>query len=262
MKTRSSVFSKSAPQLDGKPNHQRHSLASLLRWSLIIFLLWFIPWVWSFYFGFIVYFPYEPSGQERFVRATGPLIHWFDQDHAWVGKKQIPKACARALVAAEDAHFYEHYGIDLESIEQAFEKNEKRGTKKWGASTITQQLVKNAFLSRKRSYVRKTREIIGALILDVIMSKENQIVWYFNIVEFGPSVYGLSEAARYYYGKAARDLSMAECVSLVSLLPSPNRTGRLLKQGTSSPAHARRSAHIMRALSRADDVPKKSQFAP
>lgn len=220
----------------------------LLKLSGVIFILWFIPWVWSLHLGFLIYFPYEPDGKTRYVRVTGPLLGFLDDD-VWAFGQDIPKTCKAALIAAEDGRFYEHHGIDIEGIENAVERNEKSGKRRFGASTITQQLVKNAYLSRTRSYVRKSREIMGAVMLDVVMSKESQLAWYFNVVEFGPNIYGLTAAANYYFHKKPSALSQKECVQLVALLPSPNRSGRYLKMNIASKAMERRSMHIMRALS-------------
>lgn len=182
-----------------------------------------------FYFGLVVYFPYEANGHDRFIRATGPLLNLIQSDGPWVSDDEIPKSCKRALIAAEDVRFYEHMGIDPKSIELAIAKNNKRGKITWGASTITQQLVKNAFLSRTRSYLRKAREMTGAILLDIIMSKDRQLVWYFNIVEFGPRVYGLKAAADFYYRKSPKKLTSAECHELVSLLPSPKRLSQRVR---------------------------------
>lgn len=216
----------------------------------VLFTLWFVPWVWILYFGVVVYFPYEPDGSKRFVRVSGPLVAWLDEDR-WVSAPSIPSACKRAVVISEDMRFHEHYGIDVASIELALKKNKRVGKKRFGASTITQQLVKNVFLSRNRSYLRKTREVVGAIILDAIMSKELQLAWYFNVVEFGPRIYGLSEASRYYFKKKPSQLSTKECAQLVALLPSPSSSGRLLKKQVISRAMNRRTHRIMRGLSRA-----------
>lgn len=228
------------------------SVAFVLRICCVLLVLWFMPWVWTFYLGFIAYFPYEPDGKSRYVRITGPLLGLLDDD-IWVFSKDIPKICKNAVVAAEDGKFYEHHGLDLESIDLALEKNHRAKKPRWGASTITQQLVKNAFLHRRRSYLRKAREIVGAVMLDAIMSKDCQLTWYFNVVEFGPRIYGLHDAAHYYFRKKPAQLSSQECVQLVSLLPSPNRSGRFIKNQTTSPALERRTERIMRALSHANN---------
>ncbi|MFZ9521769.1 MAG: biosynthetic peptidoglycan transglycosylase, partial [Silvanigrellaceae bacterium] len=103
-----------------------------------------------------------------------------------------------------------------------------------GGSIITQQLSKNAFLSRERSYIRKAREIVGAILLDATSTKDMQLNWYFNIVEFGPNIYGIKDAAQFYFKKAPSALSQRECASLVAILPSPNKWNKSLKAGAPS----------------------------
>lgn len=208
---------------------ERLKKISKKKWIFIlslIFVLWFVPWVYVLHAGFLIYFPYERDGVTRYVRTTGPVAKVFGAD--WVPSEEIPRQCKRALVAAEDMKFYEHIGIDPDSIEQALKRNLKR-KRALGASTITQQLVKNAFLSRKRSYIRKAREIVGALLLDVAMNKTEQITWYFNVVEFGPTTYGIKAAAKRYFKKSPKQLSTSECAKLVSLLPDPTRSYRAIE---------------------------------
>lgn len=185
--------------------------------AVAVFTAWFIPWVFLLHTGLLVYFPYEPNGKDRFIRLTGPLTS------EWVSYKELPKMCPAALVASEDTQFYQHYGIEPNRIKSVWERNKKLGRAKFGASTITQQFVKNAFLSRDKSMLRKAREIVGAVILDVIMSKEKQIEWYFNVVEFGPKTYGIHQAAKLYFKKDPKDLTSSECVSLVVVLPNPKK---------------------------------------
>ncbi|MEI6789550.1 MAG: biosynthetic peptidoglycan transglycosylase, partial [Myxococcaceae bacterium] len=127
---------------------------------LTLLLSWFIPWILVLKLGLVVYFPYEPNGQDRYWRVAGS---WFSD---WTPSQQIPRSCKAALIAAEDNNFEDHYGIDPENIKKALQKNERRGKIRFGASTITQQLVKNLFLSRTKSYLRKAREITGAVLLN------------------------------------------------------------------------------------------------
>lgn len=182
---------------------------------LAVFLAWFIPWAPVLKLGFVIYRPYEPNGQERYWRVTGTIFE------NWTPIQQIPKSCQRALIQQEDQSFYDHYGFDPENIQKALQKNERRGKIRYGASTITQQLVKNLFLSRAKSYLRKAREIAGAVLLDFIMNKDDQVTWYFNVVEFGPRIYGIKDAAKAYFDKKPQNLSSAECNKLVSVLPAP-----------------------------------------
>ena len=197
-------------------------------WCFLIFLLWFIPWVFLLYSGILIYFPYKEDGISRYLRITGPVTSIFTND--WASQKEIPVSCKAALVASEDARFYEHNGVDFESLQKSLTENKKSRKTKRGGSTITQQLVKNAFLSRKRSYTRKTREVVGALALDMIMPKDKQIDWYFNIVEFGPNTYGIENAAQRYFKIDAKKLSPAQCVALVAILPSPKKWNQSLEK--------------------------------
>ncbi|WP_186645425.1 biosynthetic peptidoglycan transglycosylase [Fluviispira vulneris] len=193
----------------------------------VAFILWFIPWVFLLYSGLLIYFPYESDGKSRYIRITGPVVGVFSP-HSWSTYDDIPKACKAALIAAEDNRFYQHNGVDFESLKASFITNQKIGKKKRGGSTITQQLVKNAFLSRKKSYLRKSREIIGAFILDGIMLKDQQLEWYFNVVEFGPNIYGLENAAQKYFKTEAHKLTPSQCISLVAIIPSPKKWNQSL----------------------------------
>ena len=190
------------------------------------FVLWFVPWVFVLPLGGLIYFPYEPSGQERFVRVTGPWASSLSGE-VWTPFERIPAGCRSALIASEDTQFLHHNGIDWKSLSVQLEHVQKKGPNKArGASTITQQIVKNAFLSRSRSLTRKAREAVGALLLNALVSKEQQLTWYFNIVEWGPRIYGIHNAAKHYFHKNPRDLGAGECARLVALLPSPVRWSR------------------------------------
>lgn len=151
--------------------------------------------------------------------------------NSWVSAEEIPEMCKLALVASEDSKFYEHHGLDFESLQKSYQINTKKQKFAKGGSTLTQQLVKNAFLSRDKTYLRKVREIVGALILDATVSKEAQLTWYLNIVEFGPRVYGLETAALHYFQKHASALDKKQCISLAALLPAPNKWSRSLEPG-------------------------------
>ena len=178
------------------------------------------------YSGILIYFPYKEDGLSRYLRITGPVTSIFTNN--WASQKDIPSSCRAALVASEDTRFYEHNGVDFESLQRSMTVNKRARKTMRGGSTITQQLVKNAFLSRKKSYTRKTREVFGALALDVIMPKDKQIEWYFNIVEFGPNIYGIENAAQRYFKINAKKLSPAQCVALVAILPSPRKWNQSL----------------------------------
>lgn len=126
-----------------------------------------------------------------------------------------------AVVAAEDSRFYSHGGLDLTEIERAIEQSRKRGRGLRGASTITQQLVKNLFLTTHSWWLRKAFEIPLALLAELILTKQRILELYLNIVEWGPGVYGAEAAARHHYGVAAAALGREQSARLAACLPAP-----------------------------------------
>lgn len=127
----------------------------------------------------------------------------------------------RALVASEDARFYTHHGFDLEEIRIAREQAARSGTAPRGASTLSQQLVKNLFLTTHRSYLRKGMEVPLTLLAELILPKERILTLYLNNVEWGDGIFGLEAAARHYYGTSASSLSRDQAARLIAVLPDP-----------------------------------------
>lgn len=147
----------------------------------------------------------------------------------WVGIKKISKIAQQAIVISEDWSFYEHEGVDWAQVQKSIEDSIKDGKKPRGASTITQQLAKNLFLSPEYSFIRKAREAIIAHTMDRKLSKDKILEVYLNIVEFGPGIYGIDAAARHYFGKSAAQLNAREAAFLAMLLPSPSRYSQSFK---------------------------------
>ena len=192
------------------------------------FLVWFCPWVLLLHTGTLLYYPYNEDGKSRFPRLTGPVTGLLSDD--WVGGDDIPAFCFDALVAAEDTRFFDHWGLEWGLMADNLQRRIQGRPVRFGGSTLTQQLVKNAFLSRDRSLLRKSREALGALILDVSMGKRQQLTWYLNAVEFGPNLYGVRQGAAAYFKKEPEDLSPSECASLVAILPNPKLWGSSLRR--------------------------------
>ena len=127
----------------------------------------------------------------------------------------------QAAIASEDGRFYTHNGFDFEEIRRAREDAARRGRAPRGASTITQQLVKNLFLTTHRSYVRKGFEVPLTLLAEWILPKDRILTLYLDVAEWGPGIFGIDAAARHYYGTSADALTRAQATRLVAVLPAP-----------------------------------------
>lgn len=143
--------------------------------------------------------------------------------HRWVPYSRISPHLKRAVVAAEDDRFMEHYGIDWTGIQRAIERNRERGGRVSGGSTITQQLAKNLFLSGQRSYLRKAQEAVIAIMIEASWSKRRILEVYLNVVEWGDGVFGAEAAAHYHYGVGADRIGPVEATQMAVMLPNPRR---------------------------------------
>ncbi len=150
----------------------------------------------------------------------------------WTPISQISRHSVHALVTAEDSQFFAHPGIDLEQIILAFQNNLRKKRYAFGASTISQQVVKMVFLTREKTLLRKIREIFGVLVMEKILSKNEIMEWYINLVEFGDGVYGVKQAAKNYFQTEPGLLTIAQSIHLALVLPSPNRWSLGLRQGS------------------------------
>ena len=179
--------------------------------------LWFL--------GHIVYWehfnPKSTAFMERYLEKPGAKVR-----HAWVPYERISEHLKRAVIAAEDARFLDHEGFDWEAIQQAMQKNERRGKVVAGASTISQQLAKNLFLSGERSWLRKGEEAAITWMLERTLSKRRILELYLNVAEWGEGVFGVEAAARHHFGVPAAALGPEQAVWLAAILPSPRRYDR------------------------------------
>lgn len=140
----------------------------------------------------------------------------------WESLSNISPNMKLAVIAAEDQLFYEHYGFDFAAIKKAIRNNEK-GKKLKGGSTISQQTAKNAFLLPHRNYIRKGLEAYFTLLLELLWSKDRIIEVYLNVIEFGNGIYGVEAASQHYFKKPASKLNKDEAALLASVLPNPIR---------------------------------------
>ncbi len=139
----------------------------------------------------------------------------------WVPISAVPPSLKKAVIAAEDANFYAHEGVDYEAIREAIKTDLQKGKFVRGGSTITQQVAKNVFLSREKTISRKIKEFVLARRIDDTLTKSRILELYLNAVELGPMVYGVGHASRYYFGKYPSALTVRESAFLASMLPGP-----------------------------------------
>lgn len=137
-------------------------------------------------------------------------------NHDWVAMEDIAPVMARSAVAAEDANFCLHWGLDLNAIQAALEDGSNRG-----GSTISQQVVKNVYLWQGRSWFRKSLEALMTPVVEAVWSKERILEVYLNIAEFDEGVFGVEAASVHYFGVRAADLSATQAARLAAILPNP-----------------------------------------
>jgi len=165
----------------------------------------------------------------------------------WTPLEAFPAELKWAVIVAEDANFYEHEGIDVAALREAIKHDLKHKRLERGASTITQQLAKNLFLSRDKTLRRKLRELVLARRMEQELSKGRILELYLNVVELGPLVYGAGQGARHHFGKPASALTPAESVFLAAMLPGPRVA---FNPETRAPKVRQRAARILTILGR------------
>jgi len=205
-------------------------------------------WTWPRVAALAVRPPRTTAFIERYraeQRAVGrdARVQW-----TWVPYAAISLHVKRAVVVAEDIGFFAHRGVDLEEVEDALERAVERKALPRGASTITQQLAKNLWLSPSRSPLRKAREALLAWQLERTLGKRRILEVYLNVVEFGPGLYGVEAAARRYFARPAADLGPLEAAQLAASLPNP----RAWHPGSTGRAYQAHVARVLRRMERAD----------
>jgi monofunctional biosynthetic peptidoglycan transglycosylase len=155
---------------------------------------------------------------ESFFRS-GP----YHKQYSFQPLDRISTHLAHAVISAEDGRFYQHYGIDWKQVEKVVSNAGESGEVTRGASTITQQLVKNLFFTTHRNPVRKAFEYTLAPMAEGILGKQRILELYLNVVEWGPGVYGSEAAAQYHYGISSARLTREQSARLAACLPSPRR---------------------------------------
>lgn len=143
-------------------------------------------------------------------------------DQRWTNSSKISKHAFVAVIAAEDQRFYQHHGFDFDAIYKAYQHN-LRGGRLRGASTISQQVAKNLFLSPNKNLARKAFEAWFTLLIETLWTKTRILEVYLNIAEFGDHLYGIEAASQRYFGIPAKRLSAKQAALLAATLPNPNK---------------------------------------
>ncbi len=166
---------------------------------------------------------YKPKTVSKFYAADKTVIGIFYKEKRFpVDIESIPSHVIYAFLAAEDARFFSHPGVDLIGIARAAVSNIKSGSLGEGGSTITQQVIKNLLLTREKKFKRKMKELILAYRLEKSLSKMEILELYLNEIYLGNGAYGVESAARTYFGKITKDLTISEACMLASVVPRPN----------------------------------------
>jgi len=163
-----------------------------------------------------------PTTALQIERRVQSWIHGkpYQKKYKFVPLAQIAPDLQHAVIAAEDARFYQHHGFDWHEVEIAAEDS-LEGERTRGASTLTQQLVKNLFFGTARSFLRKGAEATLVPVAELVLGKRRILELYLNVVEWGPGVYGAEAACRYHYKTSARSIGRQEAAQLAAILPAP-----------------------------------------
>jgi monofunctional biosynthetic peptidoglycan transglycosylase len=185
-------------------------LGAVLLWSLAALTLLAARWI------------NPPTTAVHIERRLQAWIHHtpYHKRYQFVPLNRISPDFQHAVIAAEDARFYQHHGFDWQAIEIAAE-NDMEGGRMRGGSTLTQQLVKNLFFGTGRSFLRKGAEFTLVPVAELVLGKRRILELYLNVVEWGPGVYGAEAASRYYYRISARDVDREQSARLAAILPLP-----------------------------------------
>jgi len=210
-----------------------------------------------------------PFGEIRDLQKTNPGVTSFMREHEaaarskgrafyrfqkWILYEKIPRHVTDAIVVAEDGTFWSHSGFDWFEFKESLKRNVSEGRVARGASTITQQLVKNLFLSSSKNPLRKLREWILTFYIERTLTKSRILEIYLNVIEWGEGVYGIEAASQLYFNKSASDLTRDEATRIAAIIPSPKRHGA----NEESEYVARRSQVILQRMKARGMIPEAS----
>lgn len=234
-----------------RANTRSSALRRLWRWMMLALLLaigadvLYLAWLWPDWRALAD----GPVLKSAFIQAYEarrasdrhlPPLRWRP-----VALARISAEMRRAVVVAEDSRFYQHRGVDFTALRDAIEHNWERGKITHGASTISQQTVKNLFLNPSRNPLRKWHELVLTLAMESRLDKRRILELYLNVAEFGPGIYGVEAAANTYWGTTAAELTLEQAVELAATLPSPTDHNPVRR----TPRFQQRRAKILHHLS-------------
>jgi monofunctional biosynthetic peptidoglycan transglycosylase len=218
----------SQPNTLPKPPRRNRSPRSLLRGPLLrTIALYFVlalvaAWLAAALTLVAAKFVDPPTTAVHIERRFQAFIHGkpYHEHYQFVPLSQISPDLQHAVIAAEDARFYQHHGFDWQAMELAADEDMEGGRIR-GGSTITQQLVKNLFFGTRRSILRKGAEFTLVPVAEFVLGKQRILELYLNVVEWGPGIYGVESASEHYYGTSARRVGRQQAVELAAILPAP-----------------------------------------
>ncbi len=193
--------------------------------------------------GPFIHHPREPKGLREDISVGRGTTEW-------VPSERIPSIVKTAAWVTEDRRWLEHKGVRWDLIERALKIDLEHGRFIYGGSTVTQQLVKNLYLTRTKNLARKFEEAIIAWQMERTLSKDEILTLYINCIEYGPSIYGIKEAARVYFGKKAQDLDALEAAFIMGLKPYPKAGYNQFLKQTLDVWWVRRVSHVLRYMAK------------
>jgi len=218
-----------------RKTYKKNKKKRIIFWVLIVLLLGFVLMVFSG-LGLFIYYARDLPRPEKFAERafiestkiydrTGETVLYElygEEKREIISLNDMPEHLKQAVIATEDANFYSHHGIDFWGIIRAIKINLSIGQPLYGGSTISQQLIRSTFLTREKTIKRKIREIILAIELERRYSKDQILGWYLNQIPLGINIYGVEAAAKTYFNKPAKELTLAESAVLIALIKAPS----------------------------------------
>ncbi len=184
-----------------------------------------------FYIGFsvitVIIFRFIPPATSSFMEeyaGENYITRFFENSpkYEWVSIDKVNPNMGLAVISSEDQNFATHWGFDFEQIQKAI-KEKERGRRVRGASTITQQVSKNLFLTKDKTLIRKGVEAYYTILIELLWSKKRILETYINIAELGEGIYGVKAASKQFFKKEPEKLTMGECALLAAVIPNPKR---------------------------------------